>query len=97
MVLCDVANTGGMAGAEVVQVYLRFPAAAGEPPLQLKGFQKVWLIPGQSSTVRFDLTNRSVSTWDVAEHAWQVQSGEYGVMVGASSADVRLQGGFTLP
>jgi len=51
MVLCDVANTGGMAGAEVVQLYLRFPATAGEPPLQLKGFQKVWLLPGQSSTV----------------------------------------------
>ena len=70
---------------------LTFPAAAGEPPLQLKGFVKTALLAkGASATVRFALSDRSFSTWDVASHAWVVASGTFGVHVGASSRDIRL-------
>ena len=76
----------------IAELYLKFPEAAQEPPLQLKGFEKVRLLPGQSATVRFDLDDRSVSTWTVAAHAWAAASGKFGVMVGSSSADIRLRG-----
>ena len=75
------------------ELYLEFPQAAGEPPLQLKGFEKVFLLTGQAAAVRFDLDDRSVSTWDAESlHAWVIQRGDFGVMVGASSADIRLRG-----
>ena len=86
-----VLNAGALSGATVVQLYLCFPSAAGEPPLQLKGFEKVWLLPGQRATVRFYLTERDVSTWDDVQHEWTVQSGDFGVMVGESSVDLRLR------
>jgi beta-glucosidase len=86
-----VTNAGETPGREVAQLYLEFPAAAGEPPLQLKGFVKTTLLAkGASATVRFALSDRSFSTWDVASHAWVVASGTFGVHVGASSRDIRL-------
>ena len=66
--LVDIANTGGLAGAEVAQLYLTYPPAANEPPRQLRGFEKLWLVPGQKGTARFEMTARSVSIWDVAAH-----------------------------
>ena len=66
--LVDIANTGGVAGAEVAQLYLTYPPAANEPPRQLRGFEKLWLLPGQKGTARFEMTARSVSIWDVAAH-----------------------------
>jgi beta-glucosidase len=86
-----VLNTGPQAGATIVQLYLCFPSAAGEPPLQLKGFEKVWLIPGQRATVQFYLKDRDVSTWDDVQHKWAVQTGDFVVMVGESSVDLPLR------
>ena len=84
-------NTGQVPGREVAQLYLEFPAAAGEPPLQLKGFAKTALLAkGASATVRFALTERSFSTWDIASHGWAVAPGSFGVHVGASSRDIRV-------
>ena len=92
-VSCTVTNTGAHSGAEVAQLYLMFPPAAGEPPRQLKGFLKTRVLqPGESVTVEFPLSERSFSIWDVASHSWQVADGEFGVFVGASSRDVRLIG-----
>ncbi|KAI0015001.1 glycoside hydrolase family 3 protein [Xylariomycetidae sp. FL0641] len=90
-VQADVANTGALAGAEVAQLYLGIPGGDG-PPKQLRGFEKKVLAPGQSATVRFDLTRRDLSVWDVAAQAWTLRPGAYEVMVGASSRDVRLKG-----
>ena len=69
----DIANTGGVAGAEVAQLYLTYPPAANEPPRQLRGFEKLWLLPGQKGTARFEMTARSVSIWDVAAHVSTIQ------------------------
>ena len=87
-------NTGKVAGAEVVQMYLGFPAVAGEPPRQLKGFQKVVLAPGATQHVKILLTKRDVSIFDVDSHAWKIVPGTFGVFVGSSSRDVRLSGSF---
>ena len=64
----DIANTGGVAGAEGAQLYLSYPPAANEPPRQLRGFEKLWLLPGQEGTIRFEMTARAVSIWDAAAH-----------------------------
>jgi beta-glucosidase len=82
-------NTGGRAGAEVAQVYVGFPAAAGEPPKQLKGYQKVFVAAGQSVPVTVTLDRRSFSYWD-ASTGWTVAPGTYQVYVGSSSCDIRL-------
>jgi beta-glucosidase len=93
-----VTNTGPVAGSEVAQLYLGDPAAAGEPPRQLKGFQKVTLQPGESTTVHFALTGHDLSYWDDAASGWVVTDGQYQVYVGDSSAlaSLPLQGGFTI-
>lgn len=87
-----VRNTGARAGAEVAQLYVDDPAAAGEPPKQLKGFDKVFLRPGKSARVTLTLTPRSFSIWDSASQAWHVTPGLYRILVGASSRDIRLRG-----
>ena len=74
-VSATVTNTGKVAGSDVAQLYLGDPAAAGEPPRQLKGFQKVTLQPGQSTTVRFTLSGHDLSYWDDAANGWVVPDG----------------------
>jgi beta-glucosidase len=86
----DVANTGDVEAREVTQLYLTFPDAAGEPPRQLKGFQKISLRPDEIKRVTILLTDRSFSIWSVDLHKWTVVPGDYSVEVGASVADVRL-------
>ena len=97
-VSATVTNTGQVAGSDVAQLYLGDPAAAGEPPRQLKGFQKVTLQPGQSTTVHFTLTGHDLSYWDDAANGWVVPDGDFGVYVGDSSAlaNLPLRGGFTV-
>jgi len=91
-----VANTGTRGGAEVVQLYLGYPAAAGEPPQQLRGFEKVWLKPGESKTVSIALSRDRLAVWDDAAHTEKVVPGMYTVNVGSSSRDIRLRGSFAI-
>ena len=92
-----VQNTGLRSGAEVVQLYVRFPASAGEPDSpQLRGFEKLTLAPGDKRTVTFSEgsigDDRWLSIWDVKTHAWALPRGEFDVLVGASSVDIRVRG-----
>ena len=93
-VSATVTNAGQVAGSDVAQLYLGDPGAAGEPPRQLKGFQKVTLQPGQSTTVRFSLTGHDLSYWDDTASGWVVPDGRFDVHVGDSSAlaNLPLQG-----
>ena len=93
-----VTNTGKRAGAEVAEVYLGFPTIAegNEPPLQLKGFRKVMLNPGESKTVEVKLDTRAFSYWSEKAHAWTVATGEFQVMVGDSSANTPLRANLTV-
>ena len=81
-----VTNSGKVAGTEVAQLYLGFPAAAGEPPKQLKGFRVLRdLAAGAEARASITLDERSFSTWDVGAHGWRVEQGEFAVWVGGSS------------
>ena len=93
-ILVNITNTGSVAGAEVAQLYLGYPDSAEEPPKVLRGIRKVFLQPGESVEVRFNMTNQSLLIWDVESHDWTVVPGDYKVMVGASSRDIRLVGSF---
>ena len=72
-----VRNTGRRAGAEVVQLYVGFPAGAGEPPRQLKAFDKVFLQPGESKTVRLALDPSSFQVFDETTNNWKMTPGTY--------------------
>lgn len=88
----DVTNMGSRTGYEVPQMYLRFPPAAGEPPLQLKGFTKLELSAGQTATVTFTVQDRDLSIWDITAGDFVPQTGQFGINIGASSEDFRLYG-----
>ena len=66
--------------------------AAGEPPQVLRRFAKVNLAPGECAPVAFELGDADVSVWDADAHGWRKVAGQYGVLVGSSSLDIRLQG-----
>jgi beta-glucosidase len=85
-------NNGTVAGHEVPQLYLSPPPTAQSPPYLLKGFESVFLLPGESRTVSFTLSRYDLSVWNVISQSWEVPSGTTGVTVGASSRDRRLKG-----
>lgn len=96
-VTATISNAGEVDGAEVAQLYVTLPDSAPEaPPRQLRGFAKLPLAAGESGTATFDLRRRDLSYWDVAAQAWVVPEGEFGVVVGASSRDIRLEGVLTV-
>lgn len=91
-VTMTVTNTGKRTGSEVVQLYVRdVESTAYRPAKELKGFAKVTLDPGTSTKVTLTLDRRSFAVWDVVSHEWLVEPGEFEILVGASSADIRLR------
>ncbi|MGI5237427.1 discoidin domain-containing protein [Dactylosporangium sp. CA-139066] len=91
-VTATVTNTGSRAGTEVVQLYVGAPAAVGEPPRSLKGFQRVTLNPGASTTVTFTVTQKDLAYWNTSSNAWTTAAGTYQIMVGNSSRNLPLSG-----
>ena len=92
-VTCKVKNTGTCAGREVVQLYVSNPQSSVVRPLrELKGFQKVTLLPGEEKLVTFTLEKKAFAYYETRVHDWFVETGDYVVEVGASSRDIRLQG-----
>jgi beta-glucosidase len=93
----DITNTGQRAGADVVQIYAASPVSAGEPPKQLKGFEKVTLQPNQTQHVTLTLDARAFSIWDVNANKWTVAPGDYQILAGDSSRNVPLHAPVTIP
>jgi len=96
IVFAQVCNTAGPAGAEVAQLYIGYPDAAGEPPKQLKGFQKVSIAASACAGVGFPLAAADLQIWNVASQQWMLVPGTYSVLVGSTSADIRLTGSLTV-
>ena len=91
-VTATVTNTGSRAGADVAQLYVTDPAASGQPPLSLQGFQRVSLAAGASTTVSFPVTQQSLQYWNASSNAWATSTGNYTISVGDSSASLPLTG-----
>jgi beta-glucosidase len=91
----QVKNTGRREGAEVVQLYLQdIKASVPRPVKELKGFEKVLLRPGQMKLVRLSLEARSMAFYDVTKKQWTVEPGQFKVMAGSSSRDIRVSAEF---
>jgi beta-glucosidase len=87
----DVKNTGERAGEEVVQLYVKhLDSKVARPQKELKGFSRVALRPGESKTVRLTLKGEQLAYWDKSQHRFVAEGGTVQVMVGGSSADIRL-------
>ena len=92
----DVQNTGGRAGAEVIQLYVKREHATVTRPVQeLKGFKRLPLEPGEQRRVAFGLPFDALAFYD-GEMRLVVEPGDYGLMIGSSAADIRLRGGFEI-
>ncbi len=92
----DVTNTGKVKGKEVVQLYLRDCLASVTTPIkELKGFRKISLEPGETKKVEFELKKEDLALYN-RKMEYVVEPGTFEVMVGSSSADIRLKGEFEI-
>jgi beta-glucosidase len=93
-ILLDVTNSGTRDGDEIVQLYVRFAGGRLERPIkQLVNFDRVHIKAGETRTVSFELAyeNEALRYWDETKYEFAVEPGPLNVMVGASSADIRLK------
>lgn len=96
VVSCTVKNIGDVAGDEVVQLYLRDEVSSVTTYTKvLRGFERISLLPGQKKTVCFELGPQELGLWD-GNMNFTVEPGYFKVMIGASSADIRLEGRFEI-
>jgi beta-glucosidase len=89
--LAEVANTGPRAGSEVVQMYIRDRVSSVTRPVkELKGFRRVFLEPGETRAVEFEITPELLAFYDIGMN-YTVEPGEFEIMIGNSSRDADLQ------
>lgn len=87
-----VTNTGDRSGKEAVQLYVQdVDSRVIRPVKELKGFEKIALEPGESKTVSFELSKRAWAYYDVEAKGWYAEEGEFRILAGASSQDIRLE------
>lgn len=94
----QIKNTGNVAGAQVLQLYVSAPeSATPRPTKELHGFEKVFLQPGEEQTVSITLDPYATSFWCEIEDQWKSESGVYEVLVGTSSQEAMMaRGKFTV-
>jgi beta-glucosidase len=92
-----VINTGDVAGAEVVQLYIAEQQPDDDRPLQsLKGFKKIWLAPGEVKSLSLELSLVQLNIFCAQHNAWRPKPGAYTVRLGSSSRDIRLEANFSI-
>ncbi len=92
LVRMDVKNTGNRAGEEVIQMYVKYLNSAVERPVkELKGFKRIALRPGETKTVTLELKAARLAYWNAAKKSFEVEKGRVQIMIGGSSADIKLR------
>lgn len=92
-----VVNTGDVAGAEVVQLYIADQQPDDDrPPQSLKGFTKVWLAPSEAKSLSLELPLVQLNIFCPQSNTWQARPGDYTVRLGSSSRDIRLAANFSI-
>lgn len=87
-----ITNIGEKEGAEVAQVYVNdVESSVKRPVIELKGFEKVKLMPGESKEVIVKLDKKSFAFYSDEENAWIVEEGKFNILIGSSSSDIRLE------
>jgi len=90
-----IKNAGSVEAEEVPQMYVKFSGSVFRRPLKsLKGFARLSIKPGEEKVVHFSLPVRELAVWDSFQNRFCVETGHCTVMIGASSADIRLSGSF---
>jgi hypothetical protein len=93
----NVTNSGARAGEEVVQMYVKYPNSAVPRPIkQLRGFKRIAIAAGATSTVSMTLPYKDVAYWDSTQASWVVEGGSIQILVGGSSADADLKSSRTV-
>ena len=88
----DVTNSGKVAGDAVPQLYVQhLGSKVPRPAQQLAGFSRIHLAPGETKTVRIPLKAQQLAYWDTSRKAFVVEQEPIRLMIGASSADIRLR------
>jgi len=88
-----IRNVGDIEGKEIVQVYVHdVESTAFRPEKELKGFAKVRLEPGETIEASIELSRRAFAFYDPSQRDWIVETGDFDILVGASSQDIRLSG-----
>ena len=86
-----VTNTGSVAGTEIVQLYVaKKNSEIFRPARELKGFARVTLAPGEKQRITLTLDDKAFRFWNVKANRWEIEGGEYELLVGASVEDIRL-------
>ena len=93
----QVRNSGSRPGAEVVELYVHDGHASVDRPVQeLKGFQRVVLAAGETKSVHFTLDRSAMAFYSTAKKDWVAEPGQFDVLVGSSSRDIRMKSSFML-
>ena len=93
----DVENTGSLKGDEVVQLYVRNPGSGLiQPDKKLREFKRITIEPGKNQAVSFMLDKEDFAFWDEAKNQWDVEPGDYEILVGSSSNDIYLEAKISL-
>lgn len=93
-----VKNSGSLAGKEIAQLYVRdLQSSVYRPDKELRGFAKVELQPGEETQISLPLGRRAFAFYDPGSRDWAVEAGEFEILVGASSRDIRLSATLHLP
>jgi len=92
-VLCKVKNTGNVAGSEIVQLYVgKDQTVIHRPEKELKGFKKVFLLPKETVEITIPFDEYTFRYYDVSKKSFSIEKGEYRILIGSSSRDIRLSG-----
>jgi beta-glucosidase len=92
IVSVNVKNTGQRAGDEVVEMYVKHRDSKVERPLkELRGFKRIALQPGETKTVTLELKGKQLAYWNTSEHRFTVENDQVEIMIGSSSADIKLR------
>ncbi|MNE06732.1 Thermostable beta-glucosidase B [compost metagenome] len=87
-----IKNTGKVGGAEVAQLYVKqVKSSLKRPEKELKAFQKIFLKPGESKEISFELNDEAFHYFNDKENKWVVEPGKFDILIGSSSRDIRQQ------
>lgn len=92
----EISNVGAMDGDEVAQVYVQYPPAGRMPIKELRSFKRVSIKKGGKRLIQFSIPLGELQKWDLAKNGWTLHAGEYRILVGASSADIKLEEAITI-
>jgi beta-glucosidase len=92
----EIKNAGKMDGDEVVQAYIQYPNLERMPLKELKAFKRISVSKGGEQTVQFKIPLQELQKWDLKKNQWKVYPGDYTILIGSSSQDIKLSSTFKI-